>query len=271
MPFGNFISLQRGHDLPEQERIKGDVPILGSFGVTGWHNKSLAKAPGLTIGRSGASFGTATYTERDYFPLNTTLYVTDFKGNHPKFAYYFAEQFDFSSFNSGSAQPSLNRNFINPVEVRIPPLAEQKTIAHILGTLDDKIELNRKTNETLEAMAKALFKSWFVDFDPVRAKAEGRSTGLPAKTSDLFQIHLRIRKWARFRVGGRSHRLAIFAIRLAAVRHLAGGKMCTKGEHSPLSEVRIFTIKASTQMVLFILTMSRRFSYQMSKFFLMMF
>jgi len=186
MPFGNFISLQRGHDLPEQERIKGDVPILGSFGVTGWHNKSLAKAPGLTIGRSGASFGTATYTERDYFPLNTTLYVTDFKGNHPKFAYYFAVQFDFSSFNSGSAQPSLNRNFVNPVKVRIPPLAEQKIIAHILGTLDDKIELNRKTNETLEAMAKALFKSWFVDFDPVKAKAEGRPTGLPAEISDLF-------------------------------------------------------------------------------------
>ena len=186
MPFGDFLSLQRGHDLPEQERLKGDVPILGSFGVTGWHNKSLAKAPGLTIGRSGASFGTATYTERDYFPLNTTLYVTDFKGSHPRFAYYFAEQFDFSAFNSGSAQPSLNRNYINPVEVSIPPFSEQKAIAHILGTLDDKIELNRKTNETLEAMAKALFKSWFVDFDPVRAKAEGRPTGLPAEISDLF-------------------------------------------------------------------------------------
>ena len=186
MPFGDFLSLQRGHDLPEQERLKGDVPILGSFGVTGWHNKSLAKAPGLTIGRSGASFGTATYTERDYFPLNTTLYVTDFKGSHPRFAYYFAEQFDFSAFNSGSAQPSLNRNYINPVEVSIPPFSEQKAIAHILGTLDDKIELNRKTNETLEAIAKALFKAWFVDFDPVRAKAEGRPTGLPADISDLF-------------------------------------------------------------------------------------
>jgi type I restriction enzyme, S subunit len=63
---------------------------------------------------------------------------------------------------------------------------EQKAVAHILGTLDDKIELNRKTNETLEAMAKALFKSWFVDFDPVRAKVEGRSSGLPAEISDLF-------------------------------------------------------------------------------------
>jgi type I restriction enzyme S subunit len=70
--------------------------------------------------------------------------------------------------------------------VTIFSLPEQKSIAHILGTLDDKIELNRKTNETLEAMAKALFKSWFVDFDPVRAKAEGRPTGLPAEISDLF-------------------------------------------------------------------------------------
>jgi type I restriction enzyme S subunit len=70
--------------------------------------------------------------------------------------------------------------------MKMPSIEEQKAIAHILGTLDDKIELNRKTNETLEAMAKALFKSWFVDFDPVRAKAEGRPTGLPAEISDLF-------------------------------------------------------------------------------------
>jgi type I restriction enzyme S subunit len=72
------------------------------------------------------------------------------------------------------------------LEIPLPPVAEQKAIAHILGTLDDKIELNRKTNEILEAMAKALFKSWFVDFDPVRAKVEGRPTGLPAEISDLF-------------------------------------------------------------------------------------
>jgi type I restriction enzyme S subunit len=83
----------------------------------------------------------------------------------------------------GIGQPlsSLKR-----IPLEVPPLGEQKAIAHILGTLDDKIELNRKTNETLEAMAKALFKSWFVDFDPVRAKAEGRPTGLPDEISDLF-------------------------------------------------------------------------------------
>jgi len=76
-----------------------------------------------------------------------------------------------------------------PIDVAEDP-AEQRAIAHILGTLDDKIELNRRMNETLEAMARALFKSWFVDFDPVRAKAEGRDPGLPAPVADLFPARL---------------------------------------------------------------------------------
>jgi type I restriction enzyme S subunit len=86
----------------------------------------------------------------------------------------------------GSVTQKINLETLREVPVFLPPLKEQKAIAHILGTLDDKIELNRKTNETLEAMAKALFKSWFMDFDPVRAKAEGRPTGLPVEISDLF-------------------------------------------------------------------------------------
>ena len=76
------------------------------------------------------------------------------------------------------------------LEVTLPPLPEQRAIAHILGTLDDKIELNRRMNETLEAMARALFKSWFVDFDPVRAKAEGRDPGLPKSLANLFPARL---------------------------------------------------------------------------------
>ncbi|MFM7648999.1 MAG: restriction endonuclease subunit S [Cyanobium sp.] len=90
------------------------------------------------------------------------------------------------AFANGSAQLNYGPTHLKQMEIVAPPIAEQRAIAHILGTLDDKIELNRKTNETLEAMAKALFKSWFVDFDPVRAKAEGRPTGLPAEISDLF-------------------------------------------------------------------------------------
>jgi type I restriction enzyme S subunit len=186
MPLGEFVSLQRGHDLPDERRRKGRVPILGSFGITGWHDEARASGPGVTVGRSGASFGVVSYSPVDYWPLNTALFVTDFHGNDERFAYYFLKQFDFRSYNSGSAQPSLNRNFVHPVPVEVPPLSEQRAIAHILGTLDDKIALNRRMIETLEAMARALFKSWFVDFDPVRAKAEGRDPGLPQRLADLF-------------------------------------------------------------------------------------
>jgi type I restriction enzyme S subunit len=92
----------------------------------------------------------------------------------------------FTLGSGGSRTPILNKTDFGNLDFLLPPICEQKAITHILGSLDDKIELNRKTNETLEAMAKALFKSWFVDFDPVRAKAEGRPTGLPAEISDLF-------------------------------------------------------------------------------------
>ena len=93
---------------------------------------------------------------------------------------------------STSAYPSIKPNDIQRLELDLPPLPEQRAIAHILGTLDDKIELNRRMNETLEGMARALFKSWFVDFEPVRAKMEGRwrrgasLPGMPAELYDLF-------------------------------------------------------------------------------------
>jgi len=190
MRLGDFVTLQRGHDLPDAVRRSGDTPVVGSFGVTGWHDEARAEGPGVTVGRSGASFGVVTYSPVDYWPLNTVLYVTNFHGNDERFAYYFLKQFDFRAYNSGSAQPSLNRNFIHPIPVDIPYLPQQRAIANILGTLDDKIELNWRMNETLEAMARALFMSWFVDFEPVRAKAEDRDSGLPRPLADLFPARL---------------------------------------------------------------------------------
>jgi type I restriction enzyme S subunit len=186
MSLGDFVTLQRGHDLPEDQRRPGNIPILGSFGVTGWHDETKAPGPGVTVGRSGASFGVATYSQTDFWPLNTALYVIDFHGNDQRFAYYFLKAFDFGGYNSGSAQPSVNRNFVHPITVVIPPPAEQRAIASVLGALDDKIALNRRMNHTLEAMARALFKSWFVDFDPVRVKAEGRASTLPEPLAKLF-------------------------------------------------------------------------------------
>ena len=187
---GDFVALQRGHDLTEPERRIGRVPVIGSAGQNGFHDTALAKGPGIVIGRSGASFGQVHFSKEDFWPHNTGLYVTDFKGNEPLFAFYFLKAIDFSGYNSGSAQPSLNRNFIYSIPVRIPPLAEQKAIAAVLGALDDKIELNRRMNATLEAMARALFQSWFVDFDPVRAKLDGRPpAALDPTTAALFPEH----------------------------------------------------------------------------------
>ncbi len=160
---GDFVSLQRGHDLTENERKPGHIPVMGSAGMNGCHNTALAKGPGVVVGRSGASFGQVHYCRSDYWPHNTALYVTDFRGNDTRFTYYFLKSLDFTRYNSGSAQASLNRNYIYPIPIRVPEPTEQRAIASVLGALDDKIELNRRMNETLEALAQSLFKSWFLD------------------------------------------------------------------------------------------------------------
>ena len=102
------------------------------------------------------------------------------------FFYYLLRTVDFNTIAAGTALPYLNVSDLRQMPVQIPPLPTQRRIAHILGTLDDKIELNRRMNRTLEKMAAAIFKSWFIDFDPVHAKADGRDTGLPAEIADLF-------------------------------------------------------------------------------------
>ena len=113
------------------------------------------------------------------------------EGNYLFYALCTSEvQHQFHSYANGITRFGLRKADIGLVEIPLPPLSEQRAIAHILGTLDDKIELNRRMNETLEEMARALFKSWFVDFDPVRAKMEGRDTGLPPDVADLFPDRL---------------------------------------------------------------------------------
>lgn len=109
---------------------------------------------------------------------------------HQRLLRYFVSGKTFKSYidavKTGTSIPHISMGQIRNFMIPLIPMPQQKAIAHILGALDDKIELNQKMNETLEDIAKAIFKSWFVDFDPVRAKAEGRPTGLSAEISDLF-------------------------------------------------------------------------------------
>jgi len=187
---GDVIELKRGYDLPERERCAGTVPIISSSGPSGLHDQVKVKGPGVVTGRYG-TIGQVFYVPSDFWPLNTTLYVRDFKGNDPRFVSYFLRDLDYLAYSDKAAVPGVNRNHLHQAAVRFPEdMDEQRAIAHILGTLDDKIELNRRMSETLEAMARALFKSWFVDFDPVRAKAERRDPGLPKPLADLFPARL---------------------------------------------------------------------------------
>lgn len=162
---GDFLSLQRGYDLTAEEREFGNVPVIGAAGQNGFHNQALVSAPGIIVGRSGGSFGQVHFVKEDFWPHNTAMFVTDFKGNDPFFTYYLLKNLDFSQLNSGSAQPSLNRNYVYPVKIIVPQPNDQKKIAAVLSSLDAKIECNNRINTELEAMAKTLHDYWFVQFN----------------------------------------------------------------------------------------------------------
>jgi type I restriction enzyme, S subunit len=185
---GEQATLQRGMDITKVEQRAGRIPVVSSGGISSYHDTPAASGPGVILGRKGV-VGSVYYVSSDYWPHDTTLWVKDFHGNDQRFVYYFFQWLAprIATMDVGSANPTLNRNHVHPIEVCWPAqVSEQRAIAHILGTLDDKIDLNRRMNETLEAIAQALFKSWFVDFVPVRAKAEGRDPGLPKPLADLF-------------------------------------------------------------------------------------
>lgn len=183
---GEVIELKRGYDLPKDKRSSGGVPIVSSSGVTDYHSDAMVKGPGVVTGRYG-TIGEVFYVASDFWPLNTTLYVRDFKGNDPRFISYFLKTLDFQAYSDKGAVPGVNRNHLHLARIRIPDPLTQRAIAAVLDRLDAKIDVNRRINQTLEAMAQAIFKSWFVDFDPVKAKiaakAEGRDPRRAAMTA----------------------------------------------------------------------------------------
>lgn len=159
---GDMVRFQRGYDLPKSKMEKGDVPVAGSNGIIGYHNTATTRAPGITVGRSG-NIGAAKLYKTDFWAHNTTLFVKDFFGNDEVFIFYLLQTIDLSGFNSGSAVPSLNRNYIHELDISVPQLHEQKAIAEVLSSLDDKIDLLHRQNKVLEDMAQTLFREWFVE------------------------------------------------------------------------------------------------------------
>ncbi|GGU42823.1 restriction endonuclease subunit S [Nocardioides albus] len=154
----DVIELRRGFDLPHREREDGPFPVLSAGVTAGWHSEGPVKGPGFVVGRA-TNLGVPTWSEGDFWPLNTTLYAADFKGNDPKFLYHLFEFIDLSGFDSGSVQPMLNRNYIAGVEVRVPDLATQRSIAEVLGALDDKIAANDRAIASASRLADAIISS----------------------------------------------------------------------------------------------------------------
>ena len=161
LQFKDFVTLSRGFDLPKSRMTDGIIPVFGSNCVIGFHDEAKVEAPGVVTGRSG-TLGLVQYSEQPFWPHNTTLWVKDFKGNSPRFVYYKLQTLHLERFNGGASVPTLNRNVLDTLPVKIPERTAQDRIASILSAYDDLIENNRRRIHVLERAARLLYKEWFV-------------------------------------------------------------------------------------------------------------
>ncbi|WP_368105776.1 restriction endonuclease subunit S [Bifidobacterium catenulatum] len=141
---GEVAPLQRGFDLPVRQMISGPYPVVMSNGVGGWHSKYAVKGPGVVTGRSG-TIGGLQYIEGDFWPHNTSLWVTSFNGNEPKFIYWLYSSLNLERFGSGSGVPTLNRNDVHDQLIGVPcNIAEQRRIGAFFDRLDSLITLHQR-------------------------------------------------------------------------------------------------------------------------------
>ena len=181
----NVLEVKYGKD--HKKLGQGAIPVYGSGGVMRYADAALYDDESILIPRKG-SLNNVLFENKPFWTVDTMFWSKINKTRaFPKFLYYQLSVIDFMSISIGSAVPSMTVPVLNALEITLPPLHEQRAIADVLSALDDRITLLRETNATLEAIAQALFKSWFVDFDPVRAKLEGRTPeGMDVATAALF-------------------------------------------------------------------------------------
>lgn len=161
--FDEFVRLNRGFDLPESKIVDGEYPVVASTNIKAYHNAYKVKPPVVVTGRSG-SLGKVQYIDIKCWPLNTSLYSKDFRGNNPKYIYYFLQTMHLEQYNAGAGVPTLNQNHLQRLKIVVHDIDEQKRIADILSAYDNLIENNNKRIKLLERMAENLYKEWFVRF-----------------------------------------------------------------------------------------------------------
>ena len=186
---GELLKFSNGRTSP----VRADgfpYPVYGSNGIIGYSNDVNAKPETIIIGRVGTYCGSLRYSDISCWVTDNAICAIATAGNDAPFLFFLLETLRLNEWRTGSGQPLLNQSILASIPVNIPGLPEQQAIAHVLGTLDDKIELNRRMNRTLEEMARAIFQDWFVDFGPTRAKMEGLDPYLPPELWDLFPDEL---------------------------------------------------------------------------------
>lgn len=161
--FDEFVRLNRGFDLPESKIVDGEYPVVASTNIKAYHNAYKVKPPVVVTGRSG-SLGKVQYIDSKCWPLNTSLYSKDFRGNNPKYIYYFLQTMHLEQYNAGAGVPTLNQNHLQRLKIVVHDIDEQKNVADILSAYDNLIENNNKRMKLLEQMAENLYKEWFVRF-----------------------------------------------------------------------------------------------------------
>lgn len=196
---GDFIELKRGYDLPKSTRNEGSIPIISSSGFTDFHDKPMVKGPGVVTGRYG-TIGEVFYSEEDFWPLNTTLYVVDFKGNDPLFVYYLLQTISYADYTDKAAVPGVNRNHLHKAKVKVPIYLDiQQKVAAQLYQLEKRVTLGKQINQTLEQMSQTLFKSWFMDFDPVIDNALDAGNPIPEALQSRAELRQKVRSSADFK------------------------------------------------------------------------
>ena len=160
--FEEFTTLQRGKDLTRAQFRDGSVPVAGSNGIIGYHDTAITQGPGITVGRSGSA-GKVTFYEEDFWPHNTSLYVRNFHGNDPRFTFFLLKHLNLARFKTGASVPTLDRNSFKTLPMVVPPLPEQKKIAHILSTVQRAIEEQKRIIQTTTELKKALMQKLFTE------------------------------------------------------------------------------------------------------------
>jgi type I restriction enzyme S subunit len=162
VPLIEIATLKRGYDLPVQNRVAGNVPIFAANGQNGTHNQVKKIEPGVVTGRSG-TIGKVHYVNGEYWPLNTSLYVTDFHGNHPRWVFYMLQAFKLERFVEGAGVPTLNRNLVHGEKIPLPPLNEQKRIATILDKADSLRDKRQQAIQLADQFLRSVFLDLFGD------------------------------------------------------------------------------------------------------------